>query len=258
MKINSRKIDLLVVMVIIVISAFLILKFELKFLISGILYLLIPALYLLLRKTQDVKNILIASLCSIGPGFIFSFLHTLNQSWFIPQDQLIFSYRIFNILPIDEIFWYFLFTFAITTFYEHFIEKKETVRVSKNFKYAILSTLFIFIGILILFFLVPNLLKVNYSYLIFSIIAIFPLLYLFTKKPFFINKFAKIAIVFFFLFFLCEFTALKTGQWIFPGQYVGMVDIFNLRLPFEEIFFWIMISSMGFFSYYEIFVDDEK
>ncbi|OFW53674.1 MAG: hypothetical protein A2163_08480 [Actinobacteria bacterium RBG_13_35_12] len=84
MKINSRKIDLLVVMVIIVISAFLILKFELKFLISGILYLLIPALYLLLRKTQDVKNILIASLCSIGPGFIFSFLHTLNQSWFIP------------------------------------------------------------------------------------------------------------------------------------------------------------------------------
>ncbi|OFW53675.1 MAG: hypothetical protein A2163_08485 [Actinobacteria bacterium RBG_13_35_12] len=106
--------------------------------------------------------------------------------------------------------------------------------------------------------MVPNLLKVNYSYLIFSIIAIFPLLYLFTKKPFFINKFAKIAIVFFFLFFLCEFTALKTGQWIFPGQYVGMVDIFNLRLPFEEIFFWIMISSMGFFSYYEIFVDDEK
>jgi hypothetical protein len=51
---------------------------------------------------------------------------------------------------------------------------------------------------------------------------------------------------------------VKTGQWIFPGEYVGIINLFDLSFPFEEFLFWIMISSMGFLTYYELFVDDER
>jgi hypothetical protein len=248
MKINPKKIDLLVVVVIIILSTFLILKFDLKFLITGVLYLFAPSLYLLLRRTWDLKNILIASSASIIPGFIFSFLHTINGSWYIPQGQLIIPYRFFGVLPVDEIIWYFLFTFGITTFYEHFIEKEATKIVSKKFKYAFFVSSIVLAGVLLLYLIIPNILEIKYSYLFFSLIFIIPLLYLITKKPFFINKFSKIAVFFFFVFFVCELVAVKTGQWIFPGEYIGMVHFFGLSFPFEEFFFWIIISSMGFLT----------
>ena len=62
----------------------------------------------------------------------------------------------------------------------------------------------------------------------------------------------------FLLFLVYELTALKLGQWVFLGEYIGGVEIFNSQFPFEEFFFWIMISSATCLSYYEIFVDDEK
>ena len=256
---KSLKIDLTVVIAIIVVSTFIILKFEVKPLISGIFYFLIPSIYLLLRKTKDIKNIFIGSLVfGLWFGFLFDFFVTFNKGWFVPQNQLIFPYRIFGVLPIDDVIWWFLLVLIMTIFYEHFIEKRKAGKLSKNLKYALLPSILIAPIIFILFFVSPNLLEIRYVYLVLGLIAIIPFIYLIIKKPFFISKFIKISIFFFFLFLIYELTALKLGQWVFPGEYIGVVEIFNLQFPFEEFFFWIMISSAACLSHYEIFVDDER
>src|SRR3989338_3791222 len=46
--------------------------------------------------------------------------------------------------------------------------------------------------------------------------------------------------------------------WNFPGQYIGKINIFGLEFPFEEFFFWTIMSSVSILSYYEIFVDDGR
>ena len=81
---------------------------------------------------------------------------------------------------------------------------------------------------------------------------------LLTKKSELLFKFLKVSAFFFFLFFAFELTALRLGQWNFPGRYIGKVEIFNLVFPFEEFFFWILLSSTVVLSYYELYVDDEK
>jgi len=259
MKINSRKIDLIVIMAIIAISAFLVLKFEIKTLIASILYFLVPAIYLLIRKTKDIKNITISSLFfGIVCGFLFSFINTINEQWWYPQGSLLIPYRVFGLVPIDEVLWYVFMILLVTTFYEHFIDKGDAGKTSKNIKYIIYPSLIVLVITIILFISFPLLLKVKYSYLISGFIAIIPFIYLVTKKPIFISKFAKVVVFFFFLFLTHELTAVKTGQWIFTGNYIGTVNILGLVFPFEEFFFWIMISSAACLSYYEIFIDDEK
>lgn len=254
---NRKLIDLLVLIFIIVVSTFFILTFNVKPLTSTVFYFVIPALYLCWREKKNYKKILTASIIfGLLFAFVFDLLATFNDAWLV--HQLVFPWKIFGVVPIDDMMWFFFLIFLTTVFYEHFLDDEKHKTISKHFKYALVPTILVFLTITILFLISPNSLKFSYSYLILGSVAILPLLYILYLRPEFIHKFIKLSIFFSFLYLIFELTALKLGQWGFYGQYIGSVELFGLKFPFEEFFFWIGISAPTFISYYEIFIDDEK
>ena len=107
----------------------------------------------------------------------------------------------------------------------------------------------------------PSLLYIEYFYLKIGIIAIlFPLIGVLANSPSLYSKFFKVGIYFFFYTLLYEITALQLDQWSFPAkdQFIGQIVLLGHSFPFEELFFWIMISSISTLSYYEYFEDDDK
>jgi len=83
-----------------------------------------------------------------------------------------------------------------------------------------------------------------------------PLVYLSHKNPKIIKKLIYLTIPLFFINMAHELTAIKVGQWIFPGQYIGSITLFGLTFPFEEFLFYIILGAAAAVVYYEIFFDD--
>lgn len=109
-----------------------------------------------------------------------------------------------------------------------------------------------------MFFLNKEKLNFKYSYLTIALPTFLPLAYGIFVRPKLFSKIIKIAPFFFSLFLLYELTALYLGQWYFLGNYIGNIKIAGLSFPFEEFFFWVIISSPTVIVIYEFFVDDEK
>lgn len=192
-------------------------------------------------------------------AFPFDFLAELNNAWsWAAKENLIFPNLIFGIVPVDVLIWYFFWMFSIFVFYEHFLEYDRSDKISPHFKFAFYPAIAASVSLIILFFINPKILKFGYAYLIIGLATLIPFLLFIVRKPTLLNKFLKVSLFFIFLYLSFELTALKLGQWHFPGQYIGTIKIFGLSLPFEEFFFWILASSTVMLSYYEFFVDDEK
>lgn len=257
MRIN-KKIDFVVVCVWILIGAGISLLFSLKPLIGGVISLLPPAVYLIFREKKNGKKIFWAVLI-FGAifGFIFDFAETANRAWVI--ERLVFPWRIFGFYPLlDDLIGLMLMTLLIVVFYEHFLDDEKNPRVSKNLIWALVPSALVLISILFVYNINPDFLKIPYAYLIGGLLAIvFPLL-MGIYKPRILGKLAKIVAFFFGVWFIAELVTLKTGGWIFAGQYIGQVEIWGLRFPFEELFFWIMFYAATIVSYYEFFIDDKK
>src|SRR5438105_895560 len=97
-------IDLLVVIALVLIAVPIIIKFNVRPLISSVYFFLLPALYLLIRKPKNLKRIFAGSfLIGVIFGFIFDFLAVYNNSWFESTPQLVFTGRILGVVPIDEL-----------------------------------------------------------------------------------------------------------------------------------------------------------
>lgn len=257
-KIN-RIVDFLVIAVEIAISVPLIFYFNIKPLYSAGLFFVIPTVYLLLRRKHPLKRIFGGSLLiGLGLGFIFDILSSFNNAWNELPKYLVFNFRIFGFLPVDEPIWFFLFALFIIVFYEHFFEREHKGDISGYFKFALIPTLIAFIAVNLFFIFVPSLFAVKYAYFIFASLGLIPVVYMLGKHSQLFPKFLKTAAFFFILCLIYEITALKLGQWYFPGQYVGFVMIGGVVFPFEELFFWMTISTFSVLSMYEGFVDDEK
>jgi hypothetical protein len=254
---SKKTVDLLVIIFIILASTFFILKFNVPPLVSTIFYFIIPAVYLCLREKKNYKKISVASVIfGLICAFAFDFLATFNNAWVV--HRLIFPWKILGVVPIDDMIWFFFLVFFIAVFYEHFLDDEKNPEISRHLKYALIPSILVFLTTIILFFISPNLLKFPYAYLILGSVAILPLFYILYRKPEFIHKFIKLGLFFSFVYLTFELTALKLGQWGFYGQYIGSVELFGLKFPFEELFFWIGLCAPTFISYYEIFVDDER
>lgn len=256
----NKKIDLLVVIGMVIIAILLVIYFKVRFLTSIILFFVIPAFYLLIRRRpRNIKRILIASfLFGILFSFTFDFLAEFNNAWsWSPTDELIFP-KIFGIVPIDVIIWFFFWIFLIVVFYEHFVEHDRSDKISPHFKYAFYPAIAALIWVLVIFFVNSELLKFEYTYLGLGLCTLIPFIVLVIRKPALLRKFVRVSAFFIFLYLAFELTSLKLGQWHFPGQYIGTVELFSLKFPFEEFFFWILMSSTIVLAYYELFIDDEK
>ncbi len=251
--------DFLVVVGMILLFIPIIVFFQVRFLTSTLLFFAIPAFYLIIRKPKQIQRLIAALLAGMIVSFIVDLLAEYNNAWsWAPIGQLVFPNKIFGLIPIDVLIWYFFWILFTIVYYEHFFEVKrlESEKISPKFKKAVIFFSSVLIVIVTLFYLSPELLQFRYMYLYIGLLGGVPFFYLIYKKPRLVEKLLKAGLFNIFLFLSFELTALKLDQWRFPGNYIGQVQLFGLIFPLEEFIFWIVLGTPIILSYYELFIDD--
>jgi len=254
MKKRGGLFDGFIVALIIFFGAFLTFHYNLKPLASIAFFFVLPSVYMLLRGRFNYKKIFfMAILTGIIAGFA-DVIFSATKAWVVPDEQLFIAWRIFNSVPFEDFIWFFSFALFAITFYEFFIEKDRIRGISKNSKwFFILALGTIFIVTLLVF--LGWFEKIKYSYLVIcSIYMTPPVVYLLFRNTNFIKKFFYISIPLFLINLLHELVALKVGQWVFPGEYIGTFVFFGFSFPFEEFFFYLFLGSITAVAYYEIFL----
>lgn len=229
-----------------------------KSVFSGLIFTLLPTIYLGLRKKKNWTKIVVFTLVFGGLfGFIFEFFAEFNKAYHVVST--IFPFRIFGVLPLDNVLGHMMMALLTVTFYEHFIDREIHHKISKHLKFAILPGILGVFILLFLFFFNRDALSAKYPYFYAGIASIVFPLYLGFRKPQFIKNMAETAIYFFFLWLVGELVAVRLNYWIYPGNnYIGWVTIFGLSFPFEELFFWVIFYAATLISFYELFIDDHS
>lgn len=253
-----KKLDFFITLVLFAIGSIIWAILNLAPLYGGILAILPPVIYLVARRKKNIKKIFLAVIIIGGLfGFTFDFIETLSKAWYM--ERLVFLWRIFGVLPIDDVIGFLLMTLFIVVFYEHFIDDEKNKQISRNLMWALIPSIIAMAGIITIFLFVNSeALKISYAYLIGGSAAILLPIYMSIRKPKLIPKYLMTGAFFFMIWLVSEIIALKTGGWSFPGQYIGSVTMFNVTFPMEEFFFWTMLYSATVVSYYELFLDDNK
>ncbi|MDP3901905.1 MAG: hypothetical protein Q8Q37_02955 [bacterium] len=254
-----KKLDIVLLIFFPVLAVVLSLAIRANFLISTLLFLGLPSLWLSIRTPSTILKTLIFSLIfSIPVGIILDYIGTLSGSWLVPVTVL--PFRFFDIVPIEDLVWFFFLIYNIIIFYEHFLDKGREQLVDRRMKYLIWPLIVIFITFLIIWLINPGLLMMRYAYLwILIIVSILPSITFLSFFPRLLSKYVKTAAYFFLIALLFELTGLELGQWAFPGDnFVGWVELFGYRFPFEEFFAWFIMAAICVLSYYEFFDDDHR
>lgn len=225
-------------------------------LVVGIATFLPQIIYLGLRgEKKNWKHIFVATLIfGLLFGFLLEFVNEYTHAYNVVN--LTIPFKVFGILPLDNLLGHMFMTMLTIVFYQHFIKEDNSNEISLNLLWiSLLMTVAI---ILVVFFARTNpqvLTTMAYPYFYLGLAAIFPLVLLVLLKPKYAKNVILIAPYFFFLYFFVEIFAVRFDYWIYPGNnYVGWVELFNLRYPFEELFFWMLLYAPCLVSYYEIFL----
>jgi len=185
-------------------------------------------------------------------AFIWDYFAHTDQSWFTPT---IFGTRIFGQIPIEDLIWCFFYIYTVIIFYERFFHEKKHTLINPRMKY--LAGPFLLLLVVFIAVLLNNdfVLRIPYTYLVFGLtILTFPGLLFLIYYPKFIKPFTIITAYFFPFTLLYELTALHLGQWSFPGtNFIGWVQIFGYRFPFEELWVIMIIGAYGLLAYYVYF-----
>ncbi len=255
-KIN-KKIDFFVVCFLSAITILICVYYNLKPLSGFVLFCLPISFYLLIREKKNLKKIFLAVLVFGGfLGFVFDFIETFNRAWIV--ERLVFPWRIFGVLPVDDLLGFLLMTWIMVIFYEHFLDDEKNKRISKNLFWALIPLCFLLVVTVFLYWLDPRFLEIDYAYLVGGLVLIaFPVAFMICK-PKLLPKFLMMAGFFFFVWFVAEIVTLKADGWLFPGQYIGSVNVFGVSFPFEELFFWMLFYAGTITAFYEFFIDDNK
>ncbi|PIR97655.1 MAG: hypothetical protein COT91_00325 [Candidatus Doudnabacteria bacterium CG10_big_fil_rev_8_21_14_0_10_41_10] len=198
---SKKKFDFLVVLILLIATAWLSLVFKPKPLTGGLLYTLLPSVYLLLRENKNYKKLILGTFVfGVLFGFFFYFIETFNKAWVVPN--MVIPYKVFGILPFDDILGFMIMTFFMLVFYEHFLDDEKNFSVSPHIYKALIPTFLLVLIVMIVFLVNPSSLNLTHAYLKGGIAAIiFPLVFAF-RKPCLIGK-LSVATIFFFSFGFC-------------------------------------------------------
>jgi len=229
--------------------------------ISVILFLFVPSLYLLLRKKQDLKKLFLASvtmgvLYGMSYNFVAEYFHAYKTIYSIWP----FHLPTIGVTPLGDIMWGFLIPFSIIVFYEHFFEHHK-LHIKNRFR----TYIFLIFGIalisavsLVLEFSNLESTVKPLAYFIVGLISLLPLILLFFEKHTLLHKIIYVGIFFAYLNALFEIVAIINNYWVFTGHYLYGINLGGYILPVEEIIFWILPSAVVFVVLYEYFFDDNR
>ncbi len=253
-----KKIDLALLIIFPLISAGISLYFKTNFLTSILLFFGLPSLWFSYRTPhKSLKTLIFASIFTIPMVLLIDYLAGGDMSWYVPT---IFSFRILGIIPIEDFFFGFGMAYYTVIFYEHFLDKGKHNLIDKNMKYVIWPLIILMVTVISSYLFLNKPLVIPYAYFWMGIfLIILPCTAFLSFFPKLLTKYIATGSYFFLLYFILEFTALQLNQWSFPGNnFIGWVEIFHYRFPFEELFFWIGLSTISILSFYEFFDDDRK
>ena len=257
---KKENIDLILILVYPIVATFISLLFKLNSFVGLIVYYVVPSVYLSIRKKEYIKKTLVFSLIIAVPlAIIIDYIGYVSKSWAI--ENSIFPFRYFEILTVEGLLWAILTVYFAILFYEYFIDKHVSKKlIGGRMKYLIVILIVMMGVFLTLFFLSPTVLKIPYFYLWIGIIMFFiPVVLELFGHPKLIGKFMKAGSYFFYFNFLYEIVGVKLDWWSFPGtEFIGWLTIAGVRFPFEELFFYIMLTALAILTYYEFYDDDQK
>jgi hypothetical protein len=256
---KKEKLDLILILIWPIIATILILLFKVNYLTATILYFVVPSVYLSIRARQYILKALIFALVFALPfGIVVDYISYITDAWAV---STMFSFRVFNVMSVEDFLWGISLVYLIVFFYEYFLDKHITKKLfNKNLKYLLIIGLILFTTFVTVMIAKPAYLHIPYFYLIFGLILItLPIVLVLFRFPKLISKFLKAAAFFFYISFAHEITALKLGHWSFPGtEFIGWISIFNVRFPIEEVIFWMALFAISVLCYFEFFDDDRK
>ena len=108
------------------------------------------------------------------------------------------------------------------------------------------------------FLVTPELIDIQYAYLLVGGAAVLPALYTMFRYPTIIPKLIFLIPFFFCVYLAFELIALHFGWWSFDGNYVSLVTILGLTFALEELVIWIILGSAVVAAYHELLVDDQR
>lgn len=257
---SPKKIDVAVLLVFIVlVSLYTYFARDLfigKAIFPALLSTLVTSIYLGLRAKKPWLKIIVSSLI-FGAlfGFIFEFFQEFNSGYHIVST--IFP-KLFGVIPLDNLLGHTLMTFSTLVFYEHFVNKKTSHKISKKIALVLVPALLVAGLIVFAFYFKPEWLLLKYPYLTLGVAAIVPPIFLALTKRGFAKDMALMVLFFFVNYFIIEIFAVKLNWWVYPGNYIGWITITfpGITFPLEELFFWMMFYAASLVSYYKLFIDN--
>lgn len=248
--------DLSVLIAAPIIVAIVAVTFKLNYFTTTLLFFGLPGLYLSLQDKTKIKRNLVFSLAFTLPAIYADYIAERSLAWAEPSSVL--SYRVGGIVPIEAILWFFLLSYLIVAFYEHFFDHIHHKNIGKRMK-----LLFALVTVGTAGFIFTLLVRaqhpiISYFYLKFGLVlGLIPLSIFLIKFPRFITVFLKTAPYFLVLSILNEFVGLHNGHWFFPSQqFIGWVGVGTYRVPYEELLFWMILFSSIVIAYFEVFDDN--
>ncbi len=256
---KSKDVDMLAMLVLPTIATWITVTFDTNLFVSVFLFLALPSLYLILRNPGIArKSVIFALLFSVPLSLFVDTLAAINGAWVVPDT--VFPFHILGVSTV-EVYLYGLFWVLFSVlFYEHFFDKgNRRDKFSPITKYLIY--LFIILSLLVVTFFFANesWLYIPYMYFLVGTIFVFlPVVVFLFYYPQFFRRYVVIALYFFFVLLTFELAALHNEQWIFPGQFIGFIQVYGYRFPIEELIVWMLLATPALLAWYEFFADDRK
>jgi hypothetical protein len=254
---KTQGLDLIALILLLVIAFLLTLAFDLKLLSSVLLFFAMPSVYLMFKNPQIIrKSLIFAAIVSVPLSLFVDTLAAVNRAWIVPTT--VFGLRLFGFATIEVYLFGFFWVLFSILFYREFLDvEPETERISSRIVYYIWLSAGLILYVAVGFAFDTRLLLIPYFYIVVGVcLVLVPLLLFLLFYPRFVKRFSVAGAYFFLVLLFFEIAALVTGQWIFPGEYLGLVFVFGYRIPVEEFLIWMGLSTPALLAYYEYFADD--
>jgi len=248
--------DIAIVLLLPIIASLASLLFKTNLMISEVLFGLV-FVWLSYRVSHLILRVSLFSLVVLAPlWLVWDYLAHVDKSWFVPT---IFPFRLFGQLPFEDLFFGFIWIYGVIIFYERFFHSKPHKLVAKRLKYLIYASVILVVAFLALMFTVRDLVVIPYVYVWFGFLFILgPTIVFLCYRQEFIKPFFITGAYIFAYSLLWELTALYLGHWTFTGtNVIGWVEFFSFRLPFEELFFALVVAPWAWLTYY-VYFDEKK
>lgn len=229
-----------------------------NFLMSVILFLVIPSVVLSALKPGSIIKSALFSVVSIPALLTIDYISLSMGQRIIPDT--VFPFKFLGTVPVENLIWAYFMCYEVIMFYEYFFDSQKPKEYFRKKFIPLLTVSFIVPTLyFIIGFIYPAIFKIRYFYAMWgTFLLIVPLFLFLINHQKLLGKFVITGFYFFYLALCYELTALAKGWWYFPrsSEFIGWIDIGKLLFPLEEFVFWLMLFAMGFLSWYEYFDDD--